>query len=496
MAYTVLLEMTAIKLVGLVRGMEHYVIRWCVLAATCAFFAPVALAEKADATVTVSGEMLQPVHFGVDAERLWFYWPEQREKLAELAVGKLKVDFARVAINCAYEREEGVTNMRAYADVIIPMMKTFRKYNPGIRFFASPRPLKEAYDKEKDRELVSALFKKGNIGMAAYPAWVGGHKRLLKREYRRTRKDEWARYLADYLNLMAKNGLDIAYLDLMNKDQSMWEGDIDNILYVIDRIPKRLDNGVTMPKIVFPSTWSPGDGLRRFLDSPSVAARRLEVLEHIDVVSTHNTPDSGRDKFNMTDLEAFARAVRAVDPGKEVWNTEMHGWVGARSPADDILNSVILWRHLAAGFSGIDTWLFFGAWKGAGHPMVYSNRQHGPETTAKYEIFKSIVNDTCGGRYMASVSTDERIAPAVLMKDGRMLVSLLNTSEGEISVNVRLPSETCMRGGVETRLWEATKGDVAPRIGHLVRCEDVQGWTFAVPAQALVHFAFDVDVGK
>ena len=492
--------MTTIKLAGCARRRGSYVVRWCVIASTFAFAAPLALAganvEKADVTVTVAEKMLQPVHFGVDAERLWFYWPEQREKLAELAVGKLKVDFARVAINCAYEREEGATNMSAYADVIIPMMKTFRKYNPGIRFFASPRPLKEAYDKEKDRELVAALFKKGNIGMAAYPAWVGGHKRILKREHRRTRKDEWARYLADYLNLMAKNGLDIAYLDLMNEDQTMWEGDIDNILYVIDRIPKRLDGGVTMPKIVFPSTWSPGDGLRRFLDSPSVAARRHEVLRRIDVVSTHNTPDSGRDKFNVADLDAFARAVRAVDSGKEMWNTEMHGWVGTRSPADDILNSVILWRHLAAGFSGIDTWLFFGPWKGAGHPMVYSNRRHGPETTAKYEIFKSVVNDTCGGRYVASATTDERIVPAVLVKGGRMLVSLLNTDGKAKSVEIKLPLGMRVHGGVETRLWEAAKGDVTPRSGRLEQCGDAQSWTFVVPAQALVHFVFDVDIGK
>ena len=128
--------------------------------------------------------------------------------------------------------------------------------------------------------------------------------------------------------------------------------------------------------------------------------------------------------------------------------------------------------------------------------MVYSNRRHGPETTAKYEIFKSVVNDTCGGRYMASVSTDMRIVPAVLVKDGRMLVSLLNTSEEEISVTVRLPLEIRVRGGVATRLWEASKGDVAPRIGHLERCGDAQDWTFVVPAQALVHFALDVNVGK
>lgn len=443
-------------------------------------------------TVTATGELRQTVHFGVDAERLWFFWPEQREKLAEIAVGRLKVDYARVAISCAYEREEGVTNLGAYADSIIPLMKAFRKYNPGIRFFASPRPLKEAYHKERDRERVAALFKRGDMGMAAYPAWVGGHKRILKREHRKVRKDAWARYLADYLNLMARHGLDIAYLDLMNEDQTMWGGNIDNIIYVIDHIPPRLDPGVAMPKIVFPSTWSPGDGMRRFLDAPSVAERRREVLRRIDVVSTHNTPDSGRGRFNVADLDAFACAVRAVDPDKELWNTEMHGWTGTRSPADDILNSVILWRHLAAGFSGIDTWLFFGAWKGAAHPMVYSNRRHGPETTAKYEIFKSVVNDTCGGRYMASASTDERIVPSVFVKGETMLISLLNTSDEAMQVRVKLPEAMSAGGDVETRLWEATKGDVAPRRGAAAAKDGAKGWSSFLPAQALVHFVFRV----
>ena len=28
-------------------------------------------------TVTVTGELRQPVHFGIDAERLWFFWPRR-----------------------------------------------------------------------------------------------------------------------------------------------------------------------------------------------------------------------------------------------------------------------------------------------------------------------------------------------------------------------------------------------------------------------------------
>lgn len=441
--------------------------------------------------VTVTDQQRQTVRFGIDAERLWFYWKEQGDKLAQLAVGELKADYARVPMNCAYEREEGVVNLRAYTDVIIPMMKTFRKYNPEIQFFASPRPLKEAYAKTES-DLIAQNFKHGNIGMAAYPVWVGGHKRLIKKDIRGVQLDKWVRYLADYLNLMAEHDLDIAYMDLMNEDQTMWAGKIDNILYVIDSLPSRLNPGVKMPKIVFPSTWSPRDGMTRFLTSPSVIDRQAEVLKKIGVVSTHNTPDGSRLNFKEEDLFTFANAVRSIDPEKELWNTEMHGWVGTRSPAEDILNSVILWRHLEAGFSGIDTWLFFGPWKGAAHPMVYSNRKHGPETTAKYEIYKSLVNDMHQGRYVASGATDARIVSAVLTKDGKMLVSLLNRSDESISVQIKLPENLKTHEEMEIRSWEASRNDPLARVSHDPNFGCKDNWNYELPPESLVHFVFRV----
>ena len=97
---------------------------------------------------------------------------------------------------------------------------------------------------------------------------------------------------------------------------------------------------------------------------------------------------------------------------------------------------------------------------------------------------------------MASATTDERIVPAVLVKGGRMLVSLLNTDGKAKSVEIKLPPGMRVHGGVETRLWEAARGDVTPRSGRLEQCGDAQSWTFVVPAQALVHFVFDVDIGK
>ena len=92
---------------------------------------------------------------------------------------------------------------------------------------------------------------------------------------------------------------------------------------------------------------------------------------------------------------------------------------------------------------------------------------------------------------MASTSSDKRIVPAVLMKERRMLVSVLNTGDGEIAVRVRLPEGMHVSGGMERRLWEASKDDISPRISHL-EC-GVQDWTSIVPARSLVHFALTVE---
>ncbi len=59
--------------------------RWMLLttAAACAAL-PAFGAANDTVTVTVTGELRQPVHFGIDAERLWFFWPERREGIFPL----------------------------------------------------------------------------------------------------------------------------------------------------------------------------------------------------------------------------------------------------------------------------------------------------------------------------------------------------------------------------------------------------------------------------
>ena len=128
--------------------------------------------------------------------------------------------------------------------------------------------------------------------------------------------------------------------------------------------------------------------------------------------------------------------------------------------------------------------------------MVYSNRGHGPEKTTKYEIYKSVVNDMNRGRYVTSTSSDSRVVPAVLTKDGKLFVSLLNSSDEPIAVQIKLPENTTVRGTMETRLWESSQNDVAPRVSRTDSFNNQNSWTIDVPPQSLIHAAFDATIEK
>lgn len=448
------------------------------------------------AVVTISGEQRQLLRFGVDAERLWYYWPNQRERLAEVAVKDLKADYVRVAINCGYEREEGNIDITAYTDDIIPLMTYLKKSNPRIKFYASTRPLKEAYDVNKnpdDAAFVSQNFKNGNIAMYAYPLWVGGHKNVLIDQFKKFKKDNMVRYLADYLNLMKSYEFDIEYMDLTNEEQDIWEGDIDNIIYVIDELPKHLNAGVNMPKIVFPSTWSPGDGFKRFLDLNKVKGNEKAIFDKLGVVSTHNTPDTDISSFDNESLVRFADAVHAIDPDKELWNTEMHGWVGTQDPVADMRNSEIFWKHIRAGFTGIDTWLFYGPWAGTDHSMIYSNNNNAPVATTKFEIFKTVVNEMNLGYHIWSDCSADAVTSVAMRKGSKMMLCMHNMSGKGCSLRVDLPDGLSVRGKIGSVRWEESLRNVAGIKGADFEPETPGSFLIDVPMNSVVCYLFETD---
>lgn len=449
--------------------------------------------ENHEYEININDTEYQLLRFGVDLERLWYYWPNQRSALVQKAAKELNAAYARVAINPAYEREEGNFNTSAYENDIIPLMSDLKKINPEIEFYASPRPLKEAYDKKNtaDAELLSRYFKNGDPGMFPYPIWVGGNKNVLTDRYKRLDKDKMARYLTDYLNMMGEYGFEISWMDLTNEYQDFWEGDIATIIYIINEVEKGLDAGVKMPEIIFPSTWSPDDGFKKFLNVSSVAGNEKDIFNRLGAVSTHNTPDKDIASFNKEALYRFADAVHSIDPDKELWNTEMHGWVGVYDPASDIRNSEILWQHILAGFTGIDTWLFFGSYDGSGHSMVYSNNNNAPVSTAKYEIFKSVVNEINLG-HRIGVSSDNRNVTSVAMRKGDTIVLVMhNMSDTFHKFKINMPASVSSVRTLNTKLWKERLKNITPIESTETDCP--VSFTIDIDSSSLIILTMEVE---
>ena len=350
-------------------------------------------------TVIISTKKQQQMRFGIDAERLWWWYPAIGSELACYAVGDLKVDYVRVAYFAAYEREEGQKNPAAY-ERILDMMHALKKENPAIKFFASPRPLHEAYSPEEKKKLFD-----DNVPWSPYPLWVLPFSQN-GTEWKIGELDEkkLTRYIADYLNFMHSEGLEIAYLDLTN------ECNIDQgkAKYVVEHLKAQLTSGVKMPLIVAASTWNMAQGIEWVNGADQ---------DTIDVISSHNTDPGGS-------MEAFAELGRKLN--KEVWNSELHDWWGIET-RDEIINSETLWRHIRAGFNGIDSWLFFGPIGGKDHTMIWTDGQS-IRTSYKYEIFKQLVNNANRGYCLPSTMPSDDLYTTAFIKDKTVTIWAFNKS--------------------------------------------------------------------
>lgn len=405
--------------------------------------------------IVVSANKQQQLRFGVDAERLWHWNSAQKDELAQLAVGRMKSDYVRVAINPGYEKLKGDKKIEAY-DQILEMMKAMKKANPGIHFFASPRPMHESYSRE-EKEI--RWGHRDNVPFSPYPEWIqpwikDGTKKLkdgtIVPKWQKGPVDApgMVQYFADYLNLMHEKGFNITYLDVTN-EQTIMTPALNK--YIYDQLPGKLSSGVHMPAIVVPSSWSI-EGATKWLRSLDKSKN-----EHLafSVAAAHNTGKGGV-------LEDFVKEARLLN--KEVWNTELHGWTGIGKDTE-IMNSAIFWKHMRAGFSGIDTWLFYGPMKGRDHTMVHSDGQ-AIRTSAKYEIFKEVVNNANRGFYIDVSMPDSGLITAGFIKDDVLSVWVLNNTRKDYpSVAIDLRKYPGLLSEVASVRWNKEMPETGERKG-------------------------------
>ena len=381
--------------------------------------------------VIVSDSLQQQMRFGIDAERLWWWYSDISDDLAELGVKDIQSDYVRVAVNCAYELTEGEKNPDAY-NKILNMMNAMKRANPEIKFFASPRPLKEAYDNPEDWPWTPYpmwIQEWTNNGTEEDPQWDKGAFHV----------DKLIKYFADYLNFMDQKGFEITWLDLTNEQKIIQPWHTKTIH---DSLPEYLNDGVSMPKIIVPSSWSHQVGIDWLL---SVDTTKDEHLA-FSVASVHNTGGAVRSEKFVSEAQKLG--------DQEIWNTELHDW-GGTNPQEAVLTSEVLWNHIRAGFNGIDTWLFYGNYAGRFHSMIYSNPNTGIRKSTQYEIFKKLVNNTNRGYYLSSGSFSSQVYITSFVKGNYLSVWVLNTSATAFdSVGFNLGGFNIESNVVEETRWD------------------------------------------
>jgi len=385
--------------------------------------------------IKLSDEIKQRLRFGIDAERLW-YWRTGSfgQTLAKLGVKDLQSEFVRVAIYAKYEREEGVILESAY-DKILDMMTAMKNANPDILFFASPRPLDEAYSDAEINDIWN-----GSCPWAPVPSWImtwnetstGGWS--LGTVY----PDKLTRYYADYVNFMNDKGFKISYLDITNEKNVISP---THCKYLYDNMPGLLNEGVYMPELVAPSAWNYEQGID-YLKSFTAAQR-----ESYTIAACHNTNKTG----NPKDFAYWSNYYE-----KEPWDSELHGWKGI-DIVDEVLSSHYFFEHINAGFVGLDTWLFYGPLEGKDHTMLWSNSSE-YAFSSKYEIFKKVVNNANGGNYLVSelsVANNELLTTGFIKND-TIMIWLLNSNNFEYSnININFGNWRVTEKNIEVTCYNA-----------------------------------------
>lgn len=419
------------------------------------------------ARVVVETEPLQQMTYGMDFERMWHFVsghadtsPDQRfylkdlDQLARYSVGDCRVDYVRIAINPAVEREEGKIDWSVY-DPQLDMMRAIARVRADIQWFASPRPV--------HNEQPGAPF-------TCYPLWISVYDNPFKQDPtvpRRFNHFDWekgADYYLRYLRFMEDEGFTMTYLD--SKNEACIHMRPVEQAKMIERMRETL--GDKMPLVVAPSSHNRGIGqewIEEAIEKDSV---------YWDVTAVHNTHKT------RGAIEDFMKTAEPL--GRPVWNTELHGFNGP--DAEAAANSIHLWQHIRAGFGGINDWCSLGNERKEG--SMFRNIDGDLVVMRTFYIFKQLVNTSVGGHYLASNVPDTLTSTAAFIKDDTLTVWILNANDA--SVETAMEIDGLRAQPVEVHWWGPDNG----REGSASALDQNDG-TYTVAPDTLYCFTFKVE---
>lgn len=374
--------------------------------------------------LTVGNTRKQKMRYGLDYERLWFWYgpAANMDTVARWSMVDCDVDYIRVAMNCEYELTEGTYNLAAYTDRIIPMMAAMKAAKPDIKFFASPRPLDESTGYE-------------NARWQPYPYWITGDPGNGSSFNFKWQK--CAEYLVRYVKLMKSYGFKIDFMDMTNEWNFITATHIRDIrAYMVANL-----DAADMPLLIAPSTWSYAQGVT-WLNGADTAAKKAAI----DIAASHNTDETGT-------AQQFANAAATQLPGKEIWNTELHGWMG-NNPSLEIPTTSYVFETIRAGFSGINSWLAIGT-TNQQHCYILNN---GTTVTrnVKFHIFRKLSTTSNYGHALTVNQPAQLTSTAALIRGNLMTVWVLNNNASGVPIRITPSGRTLAETTVKRTRWNST----------------------------------------
>ncbi len=203
------------------------------------------------------------------------------EQIAQLAFGDINFSICRVSFDKEQEMVEGVKNM-AFYDKPIQSMKDIRKVNPTIEFWGT---LKSDYDGYGDDS---------NL-----PDWICSYPSDAEPNF--FHADKYAKFLADYLELMQSEGVGLSYI-AVSKEWSTYITPAITVEIVKHLKQECKERGIVEPKITDPAAWSIKQGIA-FVDG----IKELGALSEFYCLTTHKY-----DKKDTSTYKDFVDAVKAA----------------------------------------------------------------------------------------------------------------------------------------------------------------------------------------
>jgi hypothetical protein len=395
-----------------------------------------------DVTLTVGDTKKQMMRYGLDYERLWYWYGSGLGDVPQWSVNDCNIDYIRCAMNSGYELTEGTYDLSAYTSKIIPMMTAMQNANPNIKWFASPRPLDEAVS---------------GASWQPYPLWVTGATTYTSGDYD-FNATKCAEYMIRYLLLMKSYGFKITYMDLTNEWQSDFASggrlapdDAVAIKQVFDDYlanpwphpaldPSLLLEADDFPLMVGPSSWNYSQG-SSWISRFTTTARR----DAIDIASSHNTDKTGT-------AQQFADAAKAaLGDDVEIWETEQHGWKGNSTTSEAMSFSYMI-ETVRAGFTGLSGWLAIGT-TAQGHCYLLNNGTT-VKRNVKYYMFKKLSNTSNYGYALDINETTDLSSTMALVRDNLLTVWIINTASAGVITEIDFSGHTWDGSDITVTRWD------------------------------------------